>query len=142
MATLAVKFAMIAVVVVGFNNPVWAQDVDAGTLEYLSSCATCHGIDGKGKGPLSPQLKVSPADLTVLAKRNNGVFPVNSVYEVIDGRQAVLAHGPRDMPIWGNRYRIIPIEQSLRRYSSIDPEYVIRSRLLAIIDYLNRIQEK
>ena len=63
-----------------------AQDFDAGKSEYQSSCETCHGADGKGKGPLSTQLKVPPADLTVLAKKNNGVFPVMHVYEVIDGR--------------------------------------------------------
>ena len=51
-----------------------AQDFDAGKSEYQSSCETCHGADGKGKGPLSTQLKVPPADLTVLAKKNNGVF--------------------------------------------------------------------
>jgi hypothetical protein len=61
-----------------------AQDFDAGKFEYQSSCETCHGADGKGKGPLSAQLKVPPADLTVLAKKNNGVFPVMHVYEVID----------------------------------------------------------
>jgi mono/diheme cytochrome c family protein len=83
-----------------------AQDFDAGKSEYQSSCETCHGEDGKGKGPLSAQLKVPPADLTVLAKKNNGVFPVMSVYEVIDGRQAIPGHGTRDMPIWGNRYTV------------------------------------
>jgi mono/diheme cytochrome c family protein len=143
MTKVAVRFAMIAVLIVGFENTGWAEDFDAGTFEYQSSCATCHGVDGKGKGPLSSQLKVAPPDLTVLTKRNNGVFPFSSVYEVIDGRQAILTHGPRDMPVWGNRYRLVlPIEQALRRYSSVDPEYVMRSRLLAIVDYLNRIQEK
>jgi hypothetical protein len=28
----------------------------------------CHGTDGKGKGPVSEQLKVSPSDLTMLAR--------------------------------------------------------------------------
>ena len=91
--------------VIAFVNSIAsAQDFDEGKSEYQSSCAACHGEDGKGNGPVSSQLKVPPSDLTVLAKKNNGVFPVKSVYEVIDGRQAVLAHGTRDMPIWGNRY--------------------------------------
>jgi hypothetical protein len=59
-------------------------------------------MDGKGNGPVSANLKVLPPDLTVLAKRNNGVFALNSVYEIIEWRK-VIAHGTRDMPIWGDR---------------------------------------
>ena len=142
MANVAVIFAMIAAVIATLETKASAQDFDAGKSEYQSSCETCHGEDGKGKGPVSSQLKVSPADLTVLAKKNKGVFPVMSVYEVIDGRQAVLAHGTRDMPIWGNRYTVNQIQQTVRNYPRYDPEVLVRMRILSIIDYLNRIQEK
>jgi mono/diheme cytochrome c family protein len=138
----AVKRLRVASVIVGSNGACWAQDIDLGKSEFQSSCAACHGIDGKGKGPVSAQLKVAPADLTVLAKNNKGVFPFSAVYEAIDGRQAIIAHGPRDMPIWGMQYNLSQIEQSVRRYSPLDPEAVVRTRILAIIDYLNRIQEK
>jgi mono/diheme cytochrome c family protein len=104
MVNLASGFVMIASVLIGLNSAAWAQDSDPGKSEFQSSCATCHGIDGEGKGPLSTQLKVPPTDLTVLAKKNNGVFPFEAVYEVIDGRKEVAAHGTRDMPIWGNRF--------------------------------------
>jgi mono/diheme cytochrome c family protein len=144
MAKLAVTFAMIGAVIAGLENKASAQDFDAGKSEYQSSCETCHGADGKGKGPLSAQLKVPPADLTVLAKKNNGVFPVQSVYEVIDGRRAIPGHGTRDMPIWGRRYTIeqIQTQQALRNYPPYDPEATVQMRILSIIDYLNRIQEK
>jgi mono/diheme cytochrome c family protein len=52
----------------------WSQNIDLGEMEYLSSCAACHGLDGNGKGPLSAELKSQPADLTILAKRNDGCF--------------------------------------------------------------------
>jgi mono/diheme cytochrome c family protein len=138
------KLAIAAAVIVGLNSAVWAQNFDAGKAEYQSSCAACHGVDGKGKGPLSTELKVPPADLTVLAKKNNGLFPVSTTYQIIDGRQAVIAHGTRDMPIWGNRYTLMMIEQAIRGPSdlSYDPEAIVRIRILSIIDYLNRIQEK
>ena len=42
---------------------------------------------------MSAELKRHPTDLTVLAKKNNGVFPLNSVYRVIDGRDAIPSHG-------------------------------------------------
>jgi mono/diheme cytochrome c family protein len=99
-------------------------------MEYQSSCAACHGIDAKGNGPVSKELKTHPTDLTVLAKNNNGVFPYNTVYEMIDGRNSTIAsHGTREMPIWG--YRFGP-PQAFR----------FKNRILAVIDYLNRIQEK
>jgi hypothetical protein len=91
---------------------------------------------------------VPPPDLTVLAKKNNGVFPFNSVYEIIDGRKTVVAHGTRDMPIWGDRYAPEPTRALIPRPSEnilslfYDPETVVRMRILAVIDYLNRIQEK
>ena len=49
-----------------------------------------HGIDGQGNGPLSSQLKVPPTDLTVLTKKNNGVFPFEAVYEIIDGAKSII----------------------------------------------------
>ena len=71
--------------IIGLNASGWAQDLDASRAEYLSNCAACHGSDGKGNGPLSSKLRAKPADLTTFAKRNNGVFPLSAVYEVIDG---------------------------------------------------------
>lgn len=137
------KLAMITVIACMSSSGL-AQDFDAGKSEYQSSCETCHGQDGKGNGPLSAQLKVPPADLTVLAKKNNSIFPVMSIYEVIDGRQAIPGHGTRDMPIWGNRYTVeqIQTQQALRNRPYYDPEATVRVRILSIIDYLYRIQEK
>src|SRR5450759_2539476 len=86
------------------QGAVWAQNQDIGHIEYLWSCAVCHGIDAKGSGPLAAQLKTSPTDLTRLAENNGGVLPVSTLYETIDGRQEVKAHGTRDMPAWGYRY--------------------------------------
>jgi hypothetical protein len=93
-------------------------------------------------------LKVPPPDLTILAKMNNGVLPFSAVYEIIDGRKTVMAHGMRDMPIWGDRYVPEPSKALIPRPSEnilslfLDPETVVRMRILAVIDYLNRIQEK
>jgi mono/diheme cytochrome c family protein len=117
-------------------------EINTGKSNYETSCASCHGADGKGKGPVSAQLKVPPSDLTVLAKKNNGAFPVDSVYEVIDGQQAVLAHGPRDMPIWGVRYKSNGIHIPGADKSTFDPDAVVRSRILSVVDYLKEIQEK
>lgn len=52
---------------------------DFGKTEFESSCASCHGIRGKGNGPLVPLLTRRPTDLTLLAKNNQGVFPTGCV---------------------------------------------------------------
>lgn len=147
MEKAAFKWAIIASAVIGFGACALAQDIDVGKIEYQSSCAACHGADGKGKGPFGAALKSAPTDLTVLSKKNNGVFPVNAVYEVVDGRTAIGSHGTREMPIWGYRYRP-PEAYKLKQaddyvYSPpASPEGVVHGRILAVIDYLNRIQEK
>ena len=121
MVKTAFGWLMIAAVIIGFAASGWAQD--AGKAAYLSSCAPCHGVDGKGSGFLSAVLKTPPADLTMLAKRNDGVFPIAAVNEIIDGRMLIAAHGNREMPIWGF-------------------DVMVQSRISVIVDYLNRIQEK
>lgn len=149
MITNCLKWLMIVNFAAVFATAVQAEDVDVGKAEFQSSCASCHGMDGKGKGPVSGQLKVSPPDLTILAKNNNGVFPTSAVYETIDGSKTVAAHGNREMPIWGERFNPIMNAPHIvdPTYDALDPsrelrEVVVRTRILAVIDYLNRIQQK
>ncbi len=148
MARVGTALAAIAAITIGSGGQALADELDPGKAEYQSSCAPCHGKDGKGNGPVSAGLKVPPPDLTVLAKKDNGVFPFHFVYEIIDGRKTVIAHGTRDMPIWGDRYAPEPNKALIPRPSEnvlsrfLDPETVVRMRILAVIDYLDRIQEK
>ena len=118
-----------------------AENVDVGALEYESACAVCHGRTGQGDGPLKEWLKVPMPDLTVLATNNGGVFPFDRVYRVIDGREEVATHGPRQMPIWGARYNL---ESSvyLENYPPHDRESSVRGRVLALVEYLYRLQRE
>ena len=114
------------------------QKMDLGKREYDNNCAVCHGRDGKGNGPYVELLKRSPPDLTTMAKRNGGVFPVAKSYEVIEG--AGPGHGTRDMPIWGMDYSVKAAEY----YVDVpyDREAFVRGRILSLIEYLNRLQVK
>ena len=116
-----------------------ADKFDIGEVEYDVSCAVCHGFNGRGTGPYTEWLKSRVPDLTVLSKNNGGIFPVARVYDAIDGRALISSHG-RDMPIWGNRYSTIKGFHFRDDYSS--DETFMRGRILALIDYINRLQEK
>jgi mono/diheme cytochrome c family protein len=125
----SIKWLTVAITVTLFGSYASAQD-DVGKIQYQESCAACHGANAKGDGPVSKELKTRPADLTVLAKNNNGVFPYDRVYQMIDGRNSTVAsHGTREMPIWG--YRFGPVHA-----------HAFKARVLAVIDYLKTVQEK
>jgi mono/diheme cytochrome c family protein len=115
---------------------------DFGKHEFMVRCAVCHGQSGKGDGG-AEFLKVAPSDLTVLSKKNGGTFPYNRVYQVIDGRITVTGHGTRDMPIWGDHYSTDGIAAA-EYYVDIpySMEMYARNRMLALMDYVSRIQAK
>lgn len=115
--------------------------LDIGKMEYDSACAVCHGLTGKGDdGPLKSLFAKPVPNLTVLARNNKGVFPFDRVYQIIDGHQEVKAHGPRDMPVWG---RAFSTQSSIYfdNYPPQNSESAARSRILALTEYLYRLQE-
>jgi len=113
--------------------------VDMGKREYDTKCANCHGVTGKGQGPFAEFLKKSPPDLTALAKANGGILPMDRLYQSIRGNN-VPAHGARDMPIWGREYSL----EAANYYGDTpyDSEAYVRARVLALLEYINRLQAK
>jgi len=103
-------------------------------------------MDARGRGPVAGFLTKNPPELTLLARQNGGVFPMDRVYRTIDGRdlpqgaQATGPHGSREMPIWGRDYRI----QGAEYYRDVpyDPEIYVRTRLLWLVEYLSRLQQR
>jgi mono/diheme cytochrome c family protein len=106
-----------------------------GEREYQAYCATCHGTQGKGDGPMSTILTVVPADLTQIRKKNSGEFPFWRVYKIIDGRDMVRGHGARGMPVWGAYF----LSEEGGGY--LDEDRVI-GRVLGLVYYLQSIQQK
>ena len=95
-------------------------------------CATCHGREGRGDGPVASQLKTRPANLTRLAAANAGQSPLDRVRAfVTHGRTDAPSHGSPEMPIWG------PIFQAL---DPSDP--IARMRINNVVDYIQSIQSK
>ena len=81
--------------------PALAQDAEKGAQLYRAHCATCHGIEATGQGPMAGALVIKPADLSTLAARNGGEFPVERVIKRIDGRDPLVSHGS-PMPVYGH----------------------------------------
>ena len=104
-----------------------------GKIEYEENCTGCHGLAGKGDGPLADILITRPPDLTGIAKRNGGVFPFWTIYDIIGGEKPVRAHQFSAMPIWGSRFRA----EEKTRYAP--PTHI---RILLLTHYLESLQEK
>jgi mono/diheme cytochrome c family protein len=103
----------------------WGKDL------FLLYCASCHGKNAQGDGPVAPALNLRPPDLTEIKRRYDGKFPRMTVVGVIDGETPLAAHGMREMPVWGRVFR------PERRGSNLgSPE------IYAIVDYLESIQKK
>lgn len=114
-----------------------AQEMSYGEAEYLNSCAVCHGLDGKGDGPLGDVLLKRPADLTHLSERNGGAFPYSRVFATIDGRYPVPSHGEREMPVWGRQF----LEQDETLYGPNGGEVVTTERIHNLAGYIETLQQ-
>ncbi len=82
-----------------------APSAASGEAMFHQYCAVCHGTAAKGDGPAAAALVKRPADLTQLARKNNGKFPEVKVINFILGNDVIAAHGSRDMPVWGRLFR-------------------------------------
>lgn len=110
----------------------------SGKNDYLFQCTSCHGLDGKGGGPVAEVLNVKPTNLTLLSKRNGGVFPDKRVFEVIEGADAIQAHGTREMPVWGPIFEV----QSTNAFDRAQAKREMTERIRRLVDYLKSIQRK
>lgn len=86
------------------DSPDFGTDpVATGRRAYVARCASCHGLEARGDGPVGDALRTAPPDLTWLAERSGGAFPRDYVIAVITGSAAITAHGTREMPVWSDR---------------------------------------
>jgi mono/diheme cytochrome c family protein len=102
-----------------------------GAKIFRNQCAACHGVNGRGDGPVAPALRIKLPDLTAISRRNGGTFPAARVRRIISGDQVPATHGSRQMPIWGPIFHQIENDQDLG--------YV---RLRNVTEYLKSIQQK
>ena len=104
--------------------------ISVGKGVYKSYCASCHGTEARGDGPVAEFLRVVPTDLTRAARENGGEYPLDDVMKVIDGRESLRAHGS-DMPIWGNVFQ---------EAEGGGKEEAVRRRITGLVHFLWSIQ--
>jgi mono/diheme cytochrome c family protein len=131
-------FAAALIAIFAATAPGAAQDTSqpstrsfSGATLYDSYCATCHGARATGDGPLATMLRKPPANLTLLAQRNGGVFSAEMVSKIVDGRNPLAGHGGGDMPIWGEAFD-----------KSSDGADMTSAKIAALVEYLKSIQQK
>src|SRR5262245_7727674 len=130
------KTIMVGLLLAPLAGAAAAAEMSYGEAEYLNSCAVCHGLDGKGDGPLGDELVRRPADLTTISRRHGGTFPYAPVYAVIDGRFPVPSHGEREMPVWGRQF----LEDDAKLYGPAGGEIVTSERIHNLAGYVQSLQ--
>ena len=110
-------------------TPTFALESLTGRDSFDRYCASCHGVDGRGGGPVASALRTRPPDLTTLARREGG-FPRELVAAFVEGTDRLsLTHGSGDMPVWGKTLR------------GLEPsEAKIRVRLANLVAYIESLK--
>jgi mono/diheme cytochrome c family protein len=99
----------------------------AGRKLFLRNCASCHGMDAKGRGIVAASLKKQPPDLTRIP-RQDGRFPAEKLVLTITGELALPIHGEREMPVWGNVLNSQEVETLVGYLESIQNPIATRDR--------------
>jgi mono/diheme cytochrome c family protein len=127
---VAVTLGMVALVL-SISGHTWQEDADGEKL-FRAYCASCHGVDATGHGPVAAALRHAPADLTQIAKKNGGTFPTARMHRIIAGRE-IESHGDRHMAVWGDVFMAARDEPSREAADR---------RIAAIVRYLQSIQQR
>lgn len=106
----------------------------SGAELYARFCASCHGAAGRGDGPVADSFKVEVPDLTLIARRAQGLYPRDRIEKIIDGRYIIGAHGTRTMPVWGEDFSRLEI-------GNPDAERSTRVIIQRLADYVWLLQK-
>lgn len=110
------------------------NDVAEGHKYFVRYCASCHGTDALGDGPVAKSLATPPANLRKLGDKYGMPLPAHRIAELIDGRDTARAHGSHEMPVWGEKlYELGHGEKGEAGISDV---------IAKLIAYLNTIQDR
>lgn len=112
-----------------------APDLQLGAETIAGACASCHGPQATGDGPMAELLAIDTPDLTAISARNGGVFPWLRIVHIVDGRTGLRGHGGM-MPVFGAVFTGDTAVQDARDGTPV----ITSARILAVVDYLAAIQ--
>ena len=113
-----------------------AKAAPSAEADFRMSCSGCHGEDGRGEGAKTFGLSAGPPDLTTLKARNGGVFPRERLRRVIDGREDIKLHLDREMPVWGQLFKL-DAEEGL---GGAESDITVQDRIENLIDFIESLQ--
>lgn len=128
------KLGALLAIVLASASPALAQD--PGAEAFGQYCATCHGMDGLGDGPMSEIMSIAVPDLTQLSALNDGVFPMLEVIHIIDGRTGLRGHGA-PMPLYGALF-----DDTLGNAGPYGAPVETRGMILSIAYYIEGLQNE
>ena len=134
MCKAKLPLTVIILSVAGALHAAEAPDLSGAEL-FRQFCSTCHGTTARGNGPVAPALKHKVPDLTRIATRAGGNYPTERVRKIIDGQESLMAHGTREMPVWGWEWYAFKGEDEARRK-------LVAERVDKLVEYLGAIQRK
>jgi mono/diheme cytochrome c family protein len=133
---LLAALAALAAAPVSAQTPAAQPPTEArvgGSSVFRTYCASCHGATGRGDGQVAQFLKRKPADLTRIAERNKGTYPAERVFQMIDGRQVVKAHGDSQMPVWGDAFS---------KSTTDSDAAAVKAKIDALVEHIESIQAR
>lgn len=120
----AIAFAC-AVLMLNFPTSAQKQNsepIARGKKLFMNYCASCHGVEATGNGPVAPSLKKHPPDLSRIEPKN-GKFPAEEIRKKIAGDGEVPVHGKKDMPVWGMIFSPTDINNLVKYLESIQKPF-------------------
>ena len=120
---------------IGTESAAQALDEYSGAETFERFCAACHGVQGRGDGPVAAGLPITVPDLSLLQQRQGDQFPAAILRRIIDGREIVVYHGTRYMPVWGYEFWV---EEGANEAAEARVALIIDN----LIDYIESIQRR
>src|SRR6185503_11970751 len=105
-------------------------------------CASCHGPEARGDGPVAGELKTRPPSLREIAKRRGGAFSEQEIISYIDGRNMPRAHGSSKMPVWGTLFGYVAEAGKILDPSQKASEEKVQQNIVSIVKYLKSVQDQ
>jgi len=128
---MKISTMLASLIVCSLNGTSALCDEPTGAELFMTHCASCHGAEAEGGGPVAAVMTITVPNLRTLAMRNRGEFPADAVAAYIDGRDQRPAHGSRTMPVWGD---------FLQAEDASDAERSVGLRIAALVAFIEGLQ--